>query len=254
MQRIISKEEVLEMIKRTGFARHKKQKGKEGDRYYLQGITVSLTSADTVQAACTDGHRMAMWDETGRFEQNEDTVLIQEPVVEYVWSQRGRLLAVVVDPDGDALIEVRTEQGKAKFDLDHCDPPPIHRILPISYDFFAEGEVDTLREGLVALKKQGFEEIFIFVEEGHIKVRGHHGKDTGENSIVTIGEVLRSPTNPDGEGVYVGMNRRYLHECINSLPRGGDFEIRLLGENEPVVVEDIDTKHVLMPMRITPEE
>lgn len=254
MQRTISKEEMLEMIKRTGFARHKKQKGKEGDRYYLQGIAVSLTSSDTVQGACTDGHRAAMWDETGRFENSEDVILIQEPILEYIWSQRGRLLAVVIDPSSDALVEVRTEQGRAKFDLDPCDPPPTHKVVPITYDFFAEGEVDVLREGLIELKKQKFEEVYIYSEEGAIKVRGHHGEDTGKNRIVTIGELLRSPTNLDGEDVCVGMNRRYLHECINSLPRGGDFEIKLLGDCEPVVVEDIDTKHVLMPMRISPEE
>jgi DNA polymerase III subunit beta len=251
MQEKLNKDIALEIIKRVGYCY-----GKDGTRPNLNGIMVRPYH-DRICAAATDGHRMAVWNDT---DSNEDLecVVIHGAVLEYLWKYREELEHVIIESHNHSQYPIRvnlkTEEGKkqrsAEFDLGDIDFPPYRLVIPKHNYQSVFAHTLRFKHDVNTIKKRKHKIIRLFTDQSKLYMVGaDDARDpTKVTSRLEVGDAVLHSTHAE-EIFNAGFDINYLYECLKSIPQV-TITIKFSGPLDPLVIESDDSTHVIMPMRI----
>ena len=198
MQEKLSKDIVLEIIKRVGYCY-----AKDSSRPNINGILVVPTH-DRICAVATDGHRLAVWNDTDSSEDLE-SVVMQEAVIEYVRKWHDDIESVTIESHNHSQypirVKMKTEEDKkqpkeavtlrsVEFNLGDVDFPPYRMIIPNHSSISVFTHTLKFKRDLNVLKKNKEKVVKLFTDQNKLYMIGEN-IETARKGRIEIGEVTQ---------------------------------------------------------------
>lgn len=180
-------------------------------RYYLNGLLLEL-SGNTLRAAASDGHRMALCTVDGGTEVPERlrAIVPRKSVLDLE-----RLLA---DSDEEVRLALgstymRVTQGEYTLTTKLVDGqfPEVDRLIPRNADNAIVGDRETLRRALhrASILANESSEIRLQVEGDQMTIRATNPEQEEAEEVVAV--------DHDGKELEVGFNSRYIQDVLMAL-------------------------------------
>lgn len=249
-----------ELIRRSQYA-----VSKDGIRYILQGINFELDGVNA-KAVGTDGRRL------GLTEDNENNANADnKSPVKFVLPQKtgSELYRLASDNDGVAEllcgkenISITLKPRRLYSDEEEgLEPKPaiittiISKLLEGEYPEYTQLFSDE-RKNVLKVYRDDFLEIVKRVSllasdrDAGIIFRFADGKMHLSARTEDLGNVKDwIEVDYEGEGLTLKLASGYLIDCLSAFPNG-QIQMKMIDDNESVLFESPENRHIIMPMRI----
>jgi DNA polymerase-3 subunit beta len=236
-------EKVLKrLIEKTQFAM-----AQQDVRYYLNGLLLEMNDG-VLRAVATDGHRLAMSEESIDVGNSEEFQIIipRKAVLEL-----GRMLE---DIDKEVSVEVGTNNvrvimGETVFTSKLIDGkfPDYRKVIPSGTDKHVAINREVMKQALhrtSILSNEKYRGIRFNFENNNLELLAHNPEQEEAKEELEI--------NYSGEKLVIGFNVGYLIEVLTTIDEDNVI-LELKDENSSCLIrseKSEDSRYVVMPMRI----
>lgn len=230
-----------ELIERTHFAM-----AQQDVRYYLNGLLLEIRK-DGIRAVATDGHRLALC---------EDTAVKGEDTLQVIVPRKGvlELQRLIGHGDGDASVafggnHLRAEYGGVRLTSKLIDGrfPDYERVLPKGGDKSVMADRQALRESLQRasiLSNEKYRGVRLQLAENLLKIQAHNPEQEEAEDEVEV--------KYKGGEMEIGFNVNYLLDALGAITTE-EVEILLSDGNSSCLIREPGNercRYVVMPMRL----
>ena len=233
---------IKNLIEKTQFAM-----AQQDVRYYLNGLLLEMSDG-VLKAVATDGHRLALCEETEGMDGFEDfQILIPRKAV----LELGRMLE---DCDREIAIEVGTNNvrimmGNTVFTSKLIDGkfPDYRKVIPEEADKHVVIKRDILKQALhrtSILSNEKYRGIRFNFDKDNLELLAHNPEQEEAKEELEI--------DYSGEKLVIGFNVGYLIEVLSTID-GENVVLELKDENSSCLIKSEQSdksRYVVMPMRI----
>ncbi len=233
---------IKRLIEKTQFAM-----AQQDVRYYLNGLLLEM-SAGVLKAVATDGHRLALCEETEGMEGFDDfQILIPRKAV----LELGRMLE---DSDREIAVEVGTNNvrimmGDTVFTSKLIDGkfPDYRKVIPEETDKHVVINRDVMKQALhrtSILSNEKYRGIRFNFDNNNLELLAHNPEQEEAKEELEI--------DYSGEKLVIGFNVGYLIEVLSTID-GENVVLELKDENSSCLIKsdkNEKSRYVVMPMRI----
>lgn len=230
------------LIEKTQFAM-----AQQDVRYYLNGMLLEMSSG-ILRAVATDGHRLALCEESeGMGEFEEFQIIIPRKAV----LELGRMLE---DSDREIAVEVGTNNiriimGETVFTSKLIDGkfPDYRKVIPDGTDKHVLIDRDVMKQALnrtSILSNEKYRGIRFNFEANNLELLAHNPEQEEAKEELEI--------EYDGEKLVIGFNVGYLIEVLSVID-DKNVVLELKDENSSCLIKGVtndSSRYVVMPMRI----
>lgn len=230
------------LIVRTQFAM-----AQQDVRYYLNGLLLEVAD-QTMRAVATDGHRLAVSEETveSTSEASGQYIVPRKTVLEIV-----RLLDAA-----DATVKLGLAAGQLVMHVNDCtlvsklvdgSYPEYRRVIPESGDHRAIANREAVKQALTRaaiLSNEKFRGVRVGLSKGAMRIETQNPDQEEAFEEVSIAY--------EGEDLTIGFNVTYLLDALNAM-NGEEFILEMRGPDASGLIYDEkfpQHKYVVMPMRL----
>lgn len=243
-QRIRLSQKVLKtIIEKTHFAM-----AQQDVRYYLNGLMVEI-EAESIRSVATDGHRLAICDQTIDVPEGvvtQQVIIPRKAVLE--------ILRLFDGSDTDVDVVIGATQLAIESDGIHFLSklvegrfPDYQRVLPQKSEKFVIANRLLLAQAInraAILSNERFRSLRVQLEDGRMKITANNPEqEEAEEEI---------PVTYDGGKLEIGFNAGYLLDALSAIDED-DVRIELTDANSCSLLcglGNCQSKYVVMPMRI----
>jgi DNA polymerase-3 subunit beta len=216
-------------------------------RYYLNGLMIE-SDGSLLRAVSSDGHRLALHEETLDQKQNEfkQIILPRKGVVE--------LFRLLSDSDEEVKLQLSSNSiqivlGDLIFSAKLIDGrfPDYKRVFPDIDNktiILDKQEIKLALSRVAILSNEKYKGIRLDISENCLKLEAHNPEHEEADEIIEI--------NYTEEPVVIGFNGSYMLDAISNVDTE-NVKISFSDTNSSCLIEDIDdssTKFIVMPMRL----
>jgi len=207
-------------------------------RYYLNGLLID-GCGDHINVVATDGHRLAK------------TSIDTDSGAEGQWIiPREAVIEIIKMIDGDTTIElsdskIRVTSGSVTLTSKLIDGrfPDYQRVIPAMVNDSFTVNTKDLRSAInraVILSNVKYRSILVGIDKNTmtLKAKNLESEESDEEFDIVY----------DGEKYEIGLNCAYLAEALSNC--GNEANFGVIDSNSPAKLEDGESVHILMPMRI----
>lgn len=237
----IQQKALKRLIDKTAFAM-----AQQDVRYYLNGMLFEVTQG-RLRTVATDGHRLAMCDETANATGDRMQVIVPRKGV----LELSRLLG---DDDGEVALtlgtnHIRATIGNVTFTSKLIDGrfPDYERVLPKGGDKVVIANRDELKQSLqraAILSNEKYRGIRLQLSSELLKIQANNPDQEEAEEEVSV--------EYTGSALEIGFNVSYLLDILNALT-GANAKLILGDSNSSALVQEVeslDAAYVVMPMRL----
>ena len=215
-------------------------------RYFLNGLLLELT-ADSLRAAASDGHRMAMCTIDGGAPGVDRLRLIvpRKSVLDIE-----RLLS---DSEADVQLTlgrntIRVTQGEYTLTSKLVDGqfPEVDGLIPRDVDHSVIGDRDVLRQALhraAILSNEKTQDVRLHIDGDQMTIRASNPEKEEAEEVVAV--------KFDGKAMEIGFNVHYVQDVLNTLDTES-VKVSMPQSNSIALVEGLgaeDSLYLVMPLR-----
>lgn len=216
-------------------------------RYYLNGLLLELKEG-VLRAVATDGHRLAMSEQSEGLEGAEDFQIIipRKAVLELgrMLDDSERVVAIEVSSNnvriimGDTIFTSKLIDGKF---------PDYQKVVPVGADKQVIVDRENMRQALYRtsiLSNEKYRGIRFIFENNNLELLAHNPEQEEAKEELEITYA--------GEKLVIGFNVGYLIEVLTAID-GQNVILELKDENSSCLIKSQDSdssRYVVMPMRI----
>ena len=216
-------------------------------RYFLNGMLFEV-AADSLRAAASDGHRMAMCtlDRLGAKEVNELRVIVpRKSVLD--------LERLIGDSDADIHLvfganSLRATQGEYTLTTKLVDGqfPEVDRLIPRNTDHSIVGDRESMRQALhraAILSNEKSQDVRLQLESEQMVIRATNPEQEEAEEVVSV--------EYDGNPAEIAFNVRYLQDVLGALETES-IKFSMPESNNIAVLEGPgaeDSLYLVMPLR-----
>ena len=238
---VVPHADLRRLLDRTKFAMA------NGDvRYFLNGMLFELT-ANSLRAAASDGHRMAI-STLDRGVEGVEKLRIIVPRKSVQDLER-----LIGESDADVQLEMgsrtlRATQGEYTMTTKLVDGqfPEVDRLIPRNTDHSATGDRETWRQALqraAILSNEKSQDVRLNLEDDRMVIRASNPEQEEAEETIAV--------DYDGSTMEIGFNVRYLQDVLNALDTEA-VKVSMPPDNNIALMEGIgaeDSIYVVMPLR-----
>src|SRR5512139_3919021 len=216
-------------------------------RYYLNGLLLE-TSAKSLKAVATDGHRLALCEvnlpEGGKA--GQQVIVPRKGVLELqrILGNEEQELEVAIGSN-----HVRVQIGDIRFTSKLIDGrfPEYSRVIPTKPPLLVTGVRDDLRQALqraAILSNEKYRGIRFAVKPNTLTIQSHNPEQEEAEEEVEV--------TYDGGELEIGFNVNYLMDALGVI-EGPEVQIGLTDGNSSCLIQsavDAGSRYVVMPMRL----
>lgn len=241
----ISPNALKELVESTGFAM-----AQQDVRYYLNGMLFELSSATTIKAVATDGHRLALSHAAitveGDINTSSQAIVPRKSVLELarLFSDDENNIEITI---GNNYIQAKSENISFSSKLVDGKFPDYERVIPKGGDKLVFSNREELRFALnrvAILSNDKFRGVRLILGEGSLQlIANNPEQEQAEESVVV---------EYGGPEMEIGFNVSYLLDVMNTI-KAKEVEIVLTDSNSSGVIKakgDDQSLYVVMPMRL----
>ena len=216
-------------------------------RYFLNGMLFEV-AADSLRAAASDGHRMAMCtlERPGAKEVNELRVIVpRKSVLD--------LERLIGDSDADVHLvfganSLRATQGEYTLTTKLVDGqfPEVDRLIPRNTDHSIVGDRESMRQALhraAILSNEKSQDVRLQLESEQMVIRATNPEQEEAEEVVSV--------EYDGNPAEIAFNVRYLQDVLGALETES-IKFSMPESNNIAVLEGPgaeDSLYLVMPLR-----
>ena len=216
-------------------------------RYFLNGMLFEV-AADSLRAAASDGHRMAMCtlERLGAKEVNELRVIVpRKSVLD--------LERLIGDSDADVHLvfganSLRATQGEYTLTTKLVDGqfPEVDRLIPRNTDHSIVGDRESMRQALhraAILSNEKSQDVRLQLESEQMVIRATNPEQEEAEEVVSV--------EYDGNPAEIAFNVRYLQDVLGALETES-IKFSMPESNNIAVLEGPgaeDSLYLVMPLR-----
>ena len=238
---VVPHADLRRLLDRTKFAMA------NGDvRYFLNGMLFELT-ANSLRAAASDGHRMAICTLDRGVEGVEKLrIIVPRKSVQ-------DLERLIGESDADVQLEMgsrtlRATQGEYTMTTKLVDGqfPEVDRLIPRNTDHSATGDRETWRQALqraAILSNEKSQDVRLNLEDDRMVIRASNPEQEEAEETIAV--------DYDGSTMEIGFNVRYLQDVLGALDTES-VKVSMPPDNNIALMEGIgaeDSIYVVMPLR-----
>ena len=238
---VVPHADLRRLLDRTKFAMA------NGDvRYFLNGMLFELT-ANSLRAAASDGHRMAI-STLDRGVEGVEKLRIIVPRKSVQDLER-----LIGESDADVQLEMgsrtlRATQGEYTMTTKLVDGqfPEVDRLIPRNTDHSATGDRETWRQALqraAILSNEKSQDVRLNLEDDRMVIRASNPEQEEAEETIAV--------DYDGSTMEIGFNVRYLQDVLSALDTEA-VKVSMPPDNNIALMEGIgaeDSIYVVMPLR-----
>ena len=238
---VVPHADLRRLLDRTKFAMA------NGDvRYFLNGMLFELT-ANSLRAAASDGHRMAI-STLDRGVEGVEKLRIIVPRKSVQDLER-----LIGESDADVQLEMgsrtlRATQGEYTMTTKLVDGqfPEVDRLIPRNTDHSATGDRETWRQALqraAILSNEKSQDVRLNLEDDRMVIRASNPEQEEAEETIAV--------DYDGSTMEIGFNVRYLQDVLGALDTES-VKVSMPPDNNIALMEGIgaeDSIYVVMPLR-----
>jgi len=238
----LSQSSLRRLIERTHFAM-----AQQDVRYYLNGLMLQLTS-DRLRAVATDGHRLALSDETVTIDISDD----QQVIVPRKGVQE--LLRLLETNDDSAEIQVGSNHIKVaipglSFTSKLIDGrfPDYERVIPSGCDKIVIADREILKQALTRtsiLSNEKYRGVRLNLLPNTLQILAHNPEQEQAEDEIEV--------NYQGDELEIGFNVSYMIDALNVINHD-TVKLSLADSNSSCLIEAEEgdsSRYVVMPMRL----
>lgn len=238
----LSQKLLKRLIEKTQFAM-----AQQDVRYYLNGMLLEVANG-MVRAVATDGHRLALCEATGEFDEVEEiqVILPRKAVLELhrLLTESDELLDIEISSN-----HIRITMGETSFTSKLIDGkfPDYQRVIPDNSERLVIASRDDLRQALQRtsiLSNEKYRGIRFQFNSGSLQLLAHNPEQEEAEEEMMI--------EYDGEELVIGFNVGYLIEVLNVID-SEKVRLSLSDANSSCLIRNIESdssRYVIMPMRL----
>ncbi|GAA6168984.1 DNA polymerase III subunit beta [Sessilibacter corallicola] len=238
-----SKGTIKRLIDKTGFAM-----AQQDVRYYLNGMLWEITS-DRFRAVSTDGHRLALCE-------NTDVSVGVSDKLSCIVPRKGIMeLSRLLDDSEDSVevsigathVQVSSEHFTFTSKLVDGKFPEYERVLPKGGDKIVFGPRSKLKESFsraAILSNEKYRGVRLYLTDGLLSITANNPEQEEANEEVVV--------DYQGEELEIGFNVSYLQDVTNVID-SDSIKLTLANPNASALIEEPeggDCLYVVMPMRM----
>lgn len=239
----VPKDALKTLIDRTQFAM-----AQQDVRYYLNGLLLEIND-NQIRAVATDGHRLALCEQSivGRqVEDNQQFIVPRKGIQELgrLLENSSDMVSLVLGPNF-----IRLASAEFMFTSKLVDGrfPDYQRVLPQGGDKKVIVNRNILREALIRaaiLSNEKYRSIRFQLSSGNAKIFAHNPEQEEAEEDIEV--------NYQGESLEIGFNVHYILEAINAVDKD-TVELLMSDANSCCLIQGTGAdycRYVVMPMRI----